>query len=490
MAPPPRDDSLAQLLTERDKRRLSQKILSLLKYTGIQSRSEVICEAYKNTFRWIFEEQKPEATWDSFVQWLQSGNDLYWITGKPGAGKSTLMKFLTEDERVWSLLRIWAGGRDLILSSFYFWNSGTQIQMSLEGLTRTLLHSVLRQRPHLVPLVFPHQSEAWTLFGDDPQSQQTWSLLGNSHSSEEVLSWPELRAALIRLGQGLHAEDSTKVVFFIDGLDEFGGEHSDLIAFIQALLSPNIKICVSSRPWIVFEDAFRLLPSLRIEELTRPDIKVYLESKFDSNAGFHARKIVSPAYAGQLVESMADKASGVFLWVHLATSSLLVGLSGGERLSDLQRRVDALPSDLEKLFWNILDTLDRFHFERASQIFQIIRASTVQLPVLRLSFADEDDTEALYRLKMEPMSPQEQAARAEIMRRRLNARCKGMIEPNTNSDKSLADVPVGYLHRTVRDFLQVPENWEKIVNATDKSFDPRLRLSYAHTMNLKALDPQ
>ena len=399
------------------------------------------------------------------------------------------MKFLFEEDRVRPLLKVWAGQKDLIISSFYFWNSGAQIQMSLEGLTRTLLHSVLRQRPSMIPQVFPHRSEAWTLFGDDLNAQNTRSLPGNGRSSDEVLSWQELRAALHRLGHELQAEGSTRVVFFVDGLDEFDGDHADLIAFIQALTSPNVKICISSRPWVVFEDAFRLLPSLRIEELSRRDIKIYVESKFDANSGFEARKIIEPEYASQLIENIVDKASGVFLWVHLATNSLLTGLAGGERLSDLQKRLNALPSDLEKLFWNILNALDTFHLERASQLFQILRASTVQLSVLSLSFADDDDPEALYRLKIAPLSSQEEAARAEIMRRRLNVCCKGMLEPNCRSESSLATVPVGYLHRTVKDFLQQPENWDKLLRATESSFNPRLRLSVVHAMNLKMLNP-
>ncbi|KAJ9608936.1 hypothetical protein H2200_006707 [Cladophialophora chaetospira] len=466
-------DSLVQLLTDSDKTLLNDRTLSLLQYTEIQRRSEAICDAYKNTFEWIFEDQTPDASWNSFVQWLQSNDNLYWITGKPGAGKSTLMKFLFEDKRVRPLLKIWAGKKDLIVTAFYFWNSGTQIQMSLEGLTRTLLYSVLQQRPELIPQVFPHQLEAWILFGDDTQH-----FAGNRGIQDDLLSWQELLAALQRLGHVLRAEDSARVVFFLDGLDEFGGEPAHLIAFIQALVSPNVKICVSSRPWIVFEDAFRLLPSLRMEVLTRRDIKIYVESKFGGNSGFQARRILEPAYADEIVENVVDKASGVFF----------VGFVGGERLSELQQRLDALPSDIEKLFWNILDALDTFHFERASQLFQIIRASTVPLSVLGLSFADDDDLQALYRLENKPLSAQEGAARAEIMRRRLNVCCKGMIEPNSKSENSLASEPVGYLHRTVKDFLQKPENWNKLLRATNRSFDPRLRLSFAHAMLLKVLD--
>lgn len=33
-------------------------------------------------------------SWDNFQEWLLSESNTYWISGKPGSGKSTLVKFL------------------------------------------------------------------------------------------------------------------------------------------------------------------------------------------------------------------------------------------------------------------------------------------------------------------------------------------------------------------------------------------------------------
>lgn len=32
--------------------------------------------------------------WNDFVAWLEEGDGLYWIAGKAGSGKSTLMKYI------------------------------------------------------------------------------------------------------------------------------------------------------------------------------------------------------------------------------------------------------------------------------------------------------------------------------------------------------------------------------------------------------------
>lgn len=48
-------------------------------------------DAYPSTFEWILDpdsdHNKPGG---SFLEWLRTGEDIYWISGKPGSGKSTV----------------------------------------------------------------------------------------------------------------------------------------------------------------------------------------------------------------------------------------------------------------------------------------------------------------------------------------------------------------------------------------------------------------
>jgi hypothetical protein len=48
----------------------------------------------------------------------------------------------------------------LYSASFYLWMSGTREQKSQLGLMKTLLRSVLKQNPQLIPVVFPTQWSA------------------------------------------------------------------------------------------------------------------------------------------------------------------------------------------------------------------------------------------------------------------------------------------------------------------------------------------
>ena len=329
------------------------KLLALLKFEEMEDRHERIVEAYEKTFQWIFQdpesesseaswenfwEDKPdespeEARWISFTQWLASNSSLYWITGKAGSGKSTLIKYVAQDPRTLQYLKRWIPGGTLVTASYFFWNSGTSMQMSQKGLLQSLLFQILSSYPALTNSLFPERWEAHYLFGDDPNP----------------MTELELRHAFTLLKK---VDPSiAKFCFFIDGLDEFHGDHSKLVDFIKDLSEcPNLKLCVSSRPWLVFEDAFKRGPSLMVQDLTYPDIMHYISSKFSGNPGFIELRERETEYGDQLLEDIAQKSAGVFLWVHLVVKSLLGGLSNGDRVSDLQRRLSFLPPDLERLY--------------------------------------------------------------------------------------------------------------------------------------------
>jgi hypothetical protein len=183
------------------------------------------------------------------------------------------------------------------------------------------------------------------------------------------------------------------VCLFIDGLDEFDGDHHQLITLFMTLISfPNVKLCVASRPWIIFEDALKHKPSLLLQDLTYPDIEHFVNSKFQEDDHYKRLQQRDPNYSNQLIENVASKAAGVFLWVVLVVLPLLTEMSAGDRISDLQKRLDALPADLETLYAKILFTIAAGHLQSAIEIFQLMQASVVPPSLLLLSFADEENS--------------------------------------------------------------------------------------------------
>jgi hypothetical protein len=163
--------------------------------------------------------------------------------------------------------------------------------------------------------------------------------------------------------------------------------------------------------------------------------------------------------------------------------------------------------------------LDPFYLEHASQLFQLTRASGVSPSLLCLSLADEEDPEYCFRTAVKPFTHSEKLLRSRNMKRRLNSRCKGLLEvasvstsPQSgfhacsdqsenaenecmHSDdlgcqfcESMANQRVQYLHRTVKDFLEAPAVWSWVVESTPKPFDPHLSLCRSFLLQLKGFN--
>lgn len=373
------------------------------------------------------------------------------------------MKFLSHHKDLAISLEKWAP-ENLSKAGFYFWNSGAIMQKSHLGLLQTLLHDCLRSRRDLILSIFPERWEQFVAFG----------------GGRDRFEWPELRRAF----KSMISDRSIKFFFLIDGLDEFDGEPKDIINLIKEAAQPNVKICTASRPWLAFEDAFKNRPSLLLEQITHKDIVLYVNSQFDENEYFRRLKDREPHKASDLVQQVVGKSSGVFLWVYLVVESLLQGLSNSDRMSDLQVRLDALPSDLEELFDKLLSRLDPEYFTRACKVFRLIHAynelamaslvSEGTPTLLELYFADDEDTKSWLQAPRTYLRYDEAQEKMQDMRRRLNARCRGFLDTRMPAtDRNIMDRQVNYLHRTAKDFIESEDFWPTVLETTDHDgFDP------------------
>jgi hypothetical protein len=317
----------------------------------------------------------------SFVNWLTCGNGIFHVSGKPGAGKSTLMKYLCEHPKTEELLKVWSGEKQLVFATFFFWRSGTEFQKSLNGLLRGLLHCILTQSPDLIPMTFPKQWE----------SGQHQYMIHFGHR--------EVCQAFDNIIQQKAVYDKRKFVFFIDGLDEFEGNHSDIVHRIFSWTSarPNdIKICVSSREWLIFQQRFSKCPKLRLHELTRRDIAIFVQDRLAENEDF--KSLAKNEHARSLQAQIIDKSEGVFLWVSLALRTLEQGLLAEDRFEDLKEKIEALPPELEDLFQFIFDSMTKRSHptdrKNAVRTLAVVMENEHQLerddlPLIRYSFLED-----------------------------------------------------------------------------------------------------
>ena len=194
--------------------------------------------------------------------------------------------------------------------------------------------------------------------------------------------------------------DTYKVLLLIDGLDEIEGDEETCEKLVGLLVSvarfPNVKLCVSSRPWNVFRDEFEHCPQLKLENITSNDISTYVRGQFHSNRRFLAALRFDPSTAETLVNTLIEKASGVFLWVRLVVKDLLKGLRDGDSIRTLLKKLGKIPADLDEYFLRLLSSIGPEHRMEASKLFQLALYDEDQFislhsnRLLDFSFVEED----------------------------------------------------------------------------------------------------
>ena len=320
---------------------------------------------------------------------------------------------------------------------------------------------------------------------------ERWKLCKPSNQTNGHWSHAELIEAFAKLSnQPIMLKN---VCFFIDGLDEYDGDHKSLIRLLRSFSRPkNIKICASSRPWNVFKRAFETgsHTMLRLEDLTRNDIALYIRETLAQNELFNQLRKRENAHCVDLVNEVVSKAQGVFLWVFLVVRSLLTGLTNADRITDLRRRLGLLPADLESLFAHMLATIDTFYGQQTAQTFKIaLHESKPQIIItyVMLDELDEDPQFALH-LDIREWQSNEIRSKTESMELRINARGMGLLEVVRSKDSDgLGGDEVDFLHRTVRDFfrLEAPEDW--IARRLPPSFNPDQLLCNAILARIKTM---
>lgn len=469
---------MSRVAREDQHKKIQELVLHSLYFPQLRDRHARIVEAHPATFDWIFKHNSRRGMpWADFVHWLSNcdgGKPLYWLTGKPGSGKSTLMRYLYNHTLTKHYLGQWAGTKPLITASCFFWNPGADLQKSQVGLLRTLLFELLQQIPALIKSVNPWRWQSYEL------------------GSSKLVPWTirELKDGFQNFLE--ETQDSVKVCLFVDGLDEFEGDdtaRNEIITlFKSASFYPNVKVCVSSRPWLIFEDAFKSRPSLLLQDLTHNDIHKYVQSELVDNERFIKLKSREPESCAELAANIVDKAQGVCLWVRLVVMDLLQGLRNEDRLGDLRRRLEAMPVDLEEYFAQMMSTLDKFYLEQAFQLFQVAVAASHEISLMTFSFLHEEDPDYAINAPVAPITKTEVHARYESTKRRLNSRCMGLLEVHDSTNEALLLSPtVGFLHRTVRDFLRTNVLKEMIGSFRYKTFDVNLELCKSLLAQIKFL---
>jgi hypothetical protein len=253
-------------------------------------------------------------------------------------------KTLAADNQATEVLQTWAADGVLLRADHFFWLLGTPIQKSVEGLLRGILHSVLLS---LSQCVISENAGAIRLV-----CGPRWL----SPSVNNAWSRKELKQMLSRLA----SLSNVKSFFLVDALDECEPQDrlDDLAKEILWMSQlPNVKLCMSFRPWEVFTRKFTSGIILRLDQLTRRDMEIYIEARLstaEEEKGWECEFRDRTFTARQFIRSIARSAEGVFLWTELVVTAMCCEIRKGSTVERLSQIISDFPSDLDGYFHRLI----------------------------------------------------------------------------------------------------------------------------------------
>jgi hypothetical protein len=385
--------------------------------------------AHTHTFDWVFTNPKT-----GFLDWLHSNQSLFWITGKPGSGKSTLMKYLLEDSRTREALS--KQGRPILSTpAFFFHARGIETEKSFDGLLRSIIFQLLSDIPRLVDSV----ADIYRPYLDE-NSVCPWT-------------FPQLEKALDNIRQ---QQIEGCICIFIDALDEYSGHSEHIARFVKRLASSMdtsvnqkliIRVCASSRPWTAFTSLLNETPSFTIQDWTKEDITKFSTDRLEGcnrdNTSF-------------VVNEITNRAEGVFLWVALVLDELWQPLCDGKPMEDVRSLLSSLPTDLPEFYKRMMENIPKEDWLILMGMLELVLCSEyaidMNFPEICLAM-DLLQRSPLAKREIS-LKPADDDRRQREVERRIRACSGGLLEVARSPEGSR----VQFVHQTVKSFIGDAQN--------------------------------
>jgi hypothetical protein len=281
------------------------------------------------------------------------------------------------------------------------------------------------------------------------------------------------------------------LVIFIDGLDELEMHPKTTISLVESLTSSahHVKVCVAGGPWVEFDDAYRDMPKLPMDQFTGNDLATFVRERFRTCRGFEDLRNVHPVEATELLRDITKKAKGVFIWVKVVVDSLIESITEGCGMKDLQDIVASLPSDIKNLYEALWARTPEPSRNRAAILLRLSNTEFWPLSCTEAWLADE------YTLRSFDVSREELGDIGTstldlktvhlyikpLLRRKLASRTRGLLEV------AFQGYP-DFSHRTAHDWVKQPAIQEEVANICGElRHDPYLFLAQLLTILVSRL---
>jgi hypothetical protein len=343
-----------------------QNAQQALSFPEMYDRQHQILAESPGTCLWILDDP-------TFVLWQNSARGLLWVKGRPGAGKSAIMKY------TWNSLVESQNSQSRAVACFFCHGRGRNIlQQSSRGVFRALLHQIIQQVPQL---------EA-----DFAKDFETRCVAHGQHGSG--WDWNDLELKNFLAGYLERASRDVEVLIFIDALDECGEvDAKELLKFFQqsvvtaseAKHQGNLKKCVSSRQYPLVADG--VLYEISMDDKDSTDIHKFV--------GHELGQVIchgSVEYK-QLLSTIASRAGDIFQWAVLVIARVVKSLEDGKPIRMVLEDITETPPELFQLYQQILRTrLDTTNMtardgKRFHDLFQWVALAKRPLSSQELNFA-------------------------------------------------------------------------------------------------------
>ncbi|KAL8340712.1 hypothetical protein RB601_006689 [Gaeumannomyces tritici] len=390
-------------------------------FPNIDARQQDIASAHPGTCDWLFRT-------DEFRIWqnrtdLPGSQGVLWIKGKPGAGKSTLMK------HTWGHCE---QAFEKYTRAAYFFNArGVELEKTPYGMLRSLVYQLVTEEPSAFERFL-------RIFRDKREK----------HGTQR--EWRESELKEFLLSEMQHGQPKP-LLLLVDALDECSELHvRDVVKYLQDLSDAAatsariLNICLSSRHYPHI--SMRTCQELVVENSWGHDRDI---------AAYVRGTLIKPG--GELKGALIGKASGVFMWVVLVVAMLNTAYDEG-KVEAMHRTLHEVPSDLDDLFQTLL-ARDKPDKNETVLMLQWVLFSTRPLTAKELFYATLAGTNT-----ESQGTPDPSMITPDDIRRRITNSSRGLIEVRKNRYET-----VQFIHETVKDFLLRNQRLQKL--------DPALELN-------------
>ncbi|OKL58590.1 hypothetical protein UA08_06084 [Talaromyces atroroseus] len=399
-------------------------ILKSLAFSQMLDRRCSIRKPHTSTCNWILET-------DAYKHWLQQSTGIFWLKGKPGAGKSTIMRFLYNRLRGECRRSPEKG----IALEFFFCARGGELQRIPLGMLRALLNQLFRQDPTARQCIREQYEEKSSAFG---YGERTWTW---QPQELEVL----LQDAIVTAAQ------TQPVTIFIDALDEAGAQFLSGLANYINQLTTAAKICISCRhyptpPYIPGVE-------VRVENHNSGDIATFVNDRLKIGYLTEADSPDSMIWE-DLKADLTKLAAGNFQWTDLIVPLVGTKIAEGESPEEVRRCLQIVPDKLGDTYRRILQNVIRQEdYSQTFLLFQWLCLAQRPLSVteMRYALAAKDMVKSPHRIRCHETASFVKSD--ERMKRRVNAVSGGLAEVVQLLDGDKERQIVQFIHPSVNHFL-------------------------------------